>query len=232
MAKNVDDLLGISSSSEGFDSLAPVEAVKKGMATAELSPIKTKRRVIDAKDPITKDPYYKFMCRVRYWVKRPEGSKDRGTTVIVDIPFFTPSLDVFNDSYKRTTAYDDDGKPVHKEVVFKNFLGKLRKEFLPKLMASKFEDFHRIHQLIILSIESRNGAEEEDLPVQYYGYDKLSAYIKMMSIPIKPEEYPTIQDLRGAVLAYKENPEMFFKSREEVMGRLKIEKSIRDMNAY
>jgi len=164
-------------------------------------------------------------CHGQYYYRdeRQKGIKH----YIIDVK--APSLSFFQESTKRYVGLDDDSKPKYEERVYLNVRGVLKKRLLPVLLRKKFMDFARIRFVTIDEIVSLTG-EELDLPLTLRSKTQLQELINQKKMPIDPDEYLEIDELRTDILEYQTDADAFLKRKPKKDIRRQEERAFMEMN--
>jgi hypothetical protein len=136
-----------------------------------------------------------------------KNDREKGTKSYVR-EIKAPSLEFFRETYRKYTGTDDNGNPKYKENSYLNVRGQLKRRILPLILPKTITDFARVKYVVIDEIVSLDGAVL-DLPVDLCSLDQLAKFITAHDIPVKPDEYIDIDDLRADINAYQESPETF-----------------------
>ena len=139
------------------------------------------------------------------------------------------SLEMFRESSQKYLGTDDKGKPKFRTNTYVNIRGQLKKRLLPILLSRKFTDFARVRFVVIDEIVSEIG-EKLNLPIDLRSRKQLTAMIKDEKIPIVPEEYLEIDDLRFDILQYIQEPEAFLLQKPLKDKRRQEERSFIELN--
>ncbi len=163
----------------------------------------------------------------RYYFKHGDsrGEKDFA------IDFRSPSMDVFRETHRKYigTEESDDPRnpgsvPKFRENTFFNIRGLLKKRYLPKIMLTRTKDypnFVRVKFVVIDEILDDSGKEMINipdgkggfmpLPVDLQSRSQLAATIRRDRMPIDPDDYLEIDELRSDIREYVEDPDHFLK---------------------
>jgi len=151
----------------------------------------------------------KIKCHGAYYYRQEaqKGIKNYEMTVNA------ASLGIFEEHSFKYIGCDNDGKQQFAERKFLNVRGKLKKRLLPILLAKKYPDFARVRYVVIDEITGPD-VNLEELPLQLKSRRQLAEIVRRESIPVNPEEYFDIDELRTDIMEYRVNPETWhrFKS--------------------
>jgi len=124
---------------------------------------------------------------------------------------------------------DDNSKPIYKETTYLNVRGILKKRLMPVLLRNKFSDFARIRYVTIDEIVSLDGSEL-DLPLTLRSRVQLAMLIERERMPINPDEYMEVDELRTDIKEYLEDAQAFLASKAKKDKKRQEEKAFMEMN--
>jgi len=172
----------------------------------------------------------KIVCHGQYYFKTEtaKGAKSFETTV------YAKSLEMFREHSRRYEGTEEDPvthlqKAKYKESSYVNVRGQLKRRLLPVLLKDKVENFVRIRYVVIDEIISLDGSEL-DLPIQLRSKKQLSLQIRRENIPINPNDYVDIDELRSDVLEYCTDPELFLRDKDKKAKKREEEREFRRLN--
>jgi len=139
------------------------------------------------------------------------------------------SLEMFREESVKYIGTDDNGKSMFRKNSYLNIRGQLKKRLLPILLRRDHPDFARVRFVTIDEIISEDG-KKLDLPVNLRSRAQLVAMIAEEQIPIDPNEYLELDDLRSDIIGYLEAPEEFLKSKPLKDRRRQEERDFITMN--
>jgi hypothetical protein len=139
------------------------------------------------------------------------------------------SIEMFRETSQKYTGTDDKGNSMFKTNSYLNIRGQLKKRLLPILLGKKFPDFARVRFVTIDEIKSKTG-EKLDLPLNLRSKAQLCEMIRDEKIPIDPEEYLEIDDLRTDILQYVQEPAIFLQQKPKKDRRRQEERQFIEMN--
>ena len=129
-----------------------------------------------------------------------------------------PSMEIFRETVRKYigTKINETTKlsePQYRESSIINIRGLLKRRFMPILLARDFPDFARIR---FVSVDEVVGSES-DLPINIQSREQLKGMLLEKHIPIDPDDYVDIDELRSDIYDYFEAPENFLaqKSRKD-----------------
>lgn len=164
-------------------------------------------------------------CHGMYYYKTETA---KGTKPF-DYEVRAPSLEFFRETATKYTGTDDKGNAKYVERTFINIRGALKKRLLPLLLSKKFMDYARVKYVVIDEILSETN-EKLDLPIVLRSRKQLAVLIHEEKMPIDPEDYIDIDELRSDILEYQQDPEAFNRGKVRRDKRRTEERSFIEMN--
>ena len=140
-----------------------------------------------------------------------------------------PSLEFFRETTRRYVGVDENNQKQYKESSFINIRGVLKKRLLPLLLGRKYVDFARVRFVVIDEVTSLDGANL-DLPINLRSKKQLAQYVREKNMPMNPDEYIEIDDLRTDILEYETDADAFIRDMPQRMKRRTEEKEFIQMN--
>jgi len=146
----------------------------------------------------------------------------------------------FENGQKTTKHYelefllDDNAKKQGFLSVFKRSLNAKGDNAVKRMMLKKYPDYkkYRTHAIMEVTNLSQKGAPVNEL--QLMNRSQIIAFINKRGLPIEPDLYPEVTDLRQALRDYRENREVFLKrqaDRSKFKGpRLQVQRSVDILN--
>lgn len=140
-------------------------------------------------------------------------------------------------------AYPDQGKGkvllpyevdvrIPEKIDGKQTINKIRSLIKNHILAgaikAKYGNNYRRHRLIEIRRVIAHGEAKNPTQVMYMDYETLVDHIHQEDIPLNPAFYDTLDDLRSAVVLYKDDPDSFEKSHANQVMRKGKEVSERE----
>lgn len=120
-----------------------------------------------------------------------------------------PSLKFFEQTFEKYTGTDDNGKLTFRSSTSVNIRGQLKKKLLPKILTNKFPGvFIRVRGVTIDSVLGENN-EVLDLPINLMSVEQLAKKARYQNIPVDPDSYINVDELRTDIMEYEQDPENF-----------------------
>jgi hypothetical protein len=139
-------------------------------------------------------------------------------------------MEFFRQTVTRFDGIDENNKVKIRNIEFLNPRGQLKKKLLPQILGKKFPDFVRVRKVIIDSIVADDGTPVTDIPLTLRSREQLATYIRENKLPVDPNGYINIDDLRADVLAAEQDPEFFARQRVIRDKRREQEKEFMELN--
>jgi hypothetical protein len=141
-----------------------------------------------------------------------------------------PSLKFFEETTDRYIGTDDKGKLQFRSTTFTNVRGKMKKKLLPLILNQKYEgSFIRVRNVVIDEVVM-DPKEATELPITLMSMAQLGALAKQQNIPLDPDSYVNVDELRSDILEYKQSPELFQENYARKQAKRVEERSFREMN--
>ena len=167
----------------------------------------------------------KIITHGRYYYKTDTAKGTKPYQINVRVA----SLEMFREQSQKYLGTDDQGQPKFRVNSYLNIRGQLKRRLLPILLGRKFTDFARVRYVTIDEIISESG-EKLNLPIDLRSREQLTALITEEKMPIDPDEYLEIDDLRQDITQYIQAPEVFIQAKPQKDRRRQEEKSFLAMN--
>jgi hypothetical protein len=167
----------------------------------------------------------KIMVHGRYYYKTETSKGTKPYSMVVR----AASLEMFRETSQKYTGTDDNGRAMYRTNSYLNIRGQLKKRLLPILLSKKVTDFARVRFVVIDEIASETG-EKLDLPVNLRSQAQLVRMIADEKMPINPDEYLEIDDLRSDILEYIQSPETFLANQPARARKREEERNFLIMN--
>lgn len=141
-----------------------------------------------------------------------------------------PSLKFFEQSFEKYTGTDDNGNLTFRTSKSVNVRGQLKKRLLPIILKSKYAGvFVRVRGVIIDSITGERG-EALDLPITLMSIPQLAQRVEKHNIPIDPNSYVNVDELRTDIMEYEQDPENFKRTYQRRKEKRAEEREFMEMN--
>lgn len=160
-----------------------------------------------------------------YRTEKEKGIKKFEKTVYVR------SLDIFNETARKYTGTDGNGLPTFRESSFMNIRGVLKKRLLPMILRRDIVEFARVRFVVIDEVIQHSGSII-DLPVTLRSKKQLAELIASEKLPINPDEYVDIDELRTDVLDCQTDPKTFAADLPRRQKRRDEERAFMEMNNF
>jgi hypothetical protein len=151
------------------------------------------------------------------------------------IPFVeivkAPSLKFFEQTNTRYTGTDDNGQLQFKDTTFLNVRGVLKKKLLPLILQNKHQGrFVRVRKVMIDEVTAASADETKDLPINLMSISQLSHLIKQRNIPLDPNSYVTVDELRTDITEYQDDPDVFQRNYAHKSAKRRSEREFMELN--
>lgn len=139
-----------------------------------------------------------------------------------------PSLKFFEQTTTKMTGTDDDGKIKFRDTTFINVRGVLKKKLLPLILQKKHPG--RFVRVRLVTIDEVIAPGETELPINLMSISQLAALMKQRNIPLDPNSYVSVDELRTDIQEYVEDPESFQRDYQRKAKKRAEEKEFMELN--
>lgn len=121
-----------------------------------------------------------------------------------------PNLKFFEQTSTKYTGTDDNGQLQFRDTTFLNVRGVLKKKLLPLILNKKHPGkFVRVRGVVIDEV---TGDNVKDLPINLMSIPQLTQLMKQRNLPLDPNSYVSVDELRTDIQEYMEDPDSFQKN--------------------